>query len=237
MVRMAPRFAPVAVLLAVVAMIAAPARGSVKVAGNAPAPRLCVMSDGRAEVSWSGSRVATVALNGGVVWGHPHCSRNVGQPESSMQIPMAVVVLRAPDGTYHALQQWQRLAGGPVELRYSRWDGEPTKLVLRADAVPRGAEERVRGVLTFHGKPVHGFRSTSAGVPLDPFGRNVYLDAYRAGGWQRMMGILAHKGSGAFSLWIRPQWEGSSYRGRVIGPNLGSTLAPDAEAICRTDRR
>jgi hypothetical protein len=84
---------------------------------------------------------------------------------------------------------------------------------------------------------VHGFHSTSAGVPLDPFGRNVYLDSYRAGGWQRMMGILAHKGSGAFSLWIRPHWEGSSYRGRVIGPNLGSTLAPDAEAICRSGRR
>lgn len=208
---------------------ALPAQASVKVVGDATGARLCVNADGSAQVSWEHSRetparVAVIDAVGRVTYGHPTCTTSAARPAPDVRIAMALVVVRDPAGRLHALQEWKRLPEGPVELRYARWTGAPTLLTLRE------VGPRVIGELSFHGRPVHGFRSTSQGVPLDPFGRNVYLDSFRGGAWTRMMGILTHRPTGAFRLWIRPHWEGTRYRGRVIGPNLGGTLAPDAEA-------
>ena len=44
----------------------------------------------------------------------------------------------------------------------------------------------VFGSFTYLGRPVHGFKSTAAGVPLDTFGRNLYLDTFNSAygkGW------------------------------------------------------
>ncbi len=42
---------------------------------------------------------------------------------------------------------------------------------------------------------------------------------------------VAPKADGTFSVLLRPDWTGSRYRATVLGPNLGATLAPDAEEI------
>jgi len=42
---------------------------------------------------------------------------------------------------------------------------------------------------------------------------------------------VAPKADGSFSVLLRPDWTGSRYRATVLGPNLGTTLAPDAQAI------
>jgi hypothetical protein len=228
---------------AVLAVVVVPvAEGSVKVVGNAVAPRLCVAANGAVQITWTRAartrpQTAVVRRDGSLAFGRRACERNTAKPAGKVRVPMAIVVLRDRQGRFHALQAWRRLVGGPVELRYSRWRGAPTRLQLRSVAGPLRREERVRGSLSFHGRPVHGHRSTSRGVPLDRYGRNVYLDSRRDGGWRRMMGILTHRPTGFFALWIRPYWEGDRYRGRVIGPNWGSTLAPDAQAISPTDRR
>jgi len=51
-----------------------------------------------------------------------------------------------------------------------------------------------------------------------------------------MMGILTHKPTGSFSLWIRPEWTGTAFRGTVPGPNWGWTLGPDALAETQSTR-
>ncbi len=224
----------VAAAVAVLAVTVVPVcAGSVKVVGDAVAPRLCVSSSGVAQVTWAraartSARTAVVRRDGSLAFGRRVCRRTTAVPVAAARLPMAVVVVRDRAGHFHALQAWRRLARGPVELRYSRWTGSPTRLRLQA------AGRRVRGGLTFHGRAVYGTSSTPQGVPLDPYGRNVYLDSHRDGEWHRMMGILTHRPTGLFALWIRPHWEGESYRGRVIGPNWGPTLAPDAQAIAAT---
>jgi hypothetical protein len=52
-----------------------------------------------------------------------------------------------------------------------------------------------------------------------------------------MMGILTNRPRGSFSLWIRNYWQGTRYRGAIIGPNWGWTLAPDAQAEATTSLR
>ena len=41
-----------------------------------------------------------------------------------------------------------------------------------------------------------------------------------------MIGV-APKADGSFSALLRPEWTGSRYRATVLGPNIGSTLAPE----------
>lgn len=218
------------------------AEGSVNVVGDAVAPRLCVTRAGVTQITWARSararsRSAVVRRDGTLAVDRRVCQRSTARVVRSSRLPMAVVVVRDRRSRFHALQAWRRLVGGPVELRYSRWRGAPTRLRLRSVPGSRRLEERVRGGLSYHGRPVYGYRSTPQGVPLDRYGRNVCLDSRQRGSWRRMMGILTHRPTGLVALWIRPSWEGERYRGRVIGPNCGWTLAPDAQAVAPSRRR
>jgi hypothetical protein len=58
-------------------------------------------------------------------------------------------------------------------------------------------------------------------VPLDSLGRNVYLDGYHGGRWQRMMGVLTHRPTGFFSLWIRSVLAGKPVPRHDYRPELG----------------
>jgi hypothetical protein len=215
------------------------AAASTKVAGDARDPVLRVDAAGYAEVAWTAGRgerrSMVVAPNGAVTYGARISGGDVSTP-ADVRIPFAVVVRRTPDGALWALQSWRRLLRGPVELRFSRWRGEITQIDLRAVCCKWGGEN-VEGEASYHGRPVFGYRSTHAGVPLDDLGRNVYLDSYRGGGWTRMMGILANRPTGHFTLWIRRYWQGTHYRAAMIGPNWGWTLAPDAQAHTSSARR
>ena len=84
------------------------------------------------------------------------------------------------------------------------------------------------GKYMYRGRPVHGFKSTSTGVPLDTFGRNLYLDTADSAygrGWERENSFLTHTGSGAFCYGLfphggRPAGNGSEYRLTVQGPGV-----------------
>lgn len=227
-------------LCALLACLAAGrAQASVMVAADAREAALRVDAAGDAEVTWTagagGRRSLVIGRNGALRFGGGLAGGDVSHPTSAVAIPMARVVRQTPDGSFYALQAWRRLPGGPVELRFSRWRGEPTKLTLQAVCCKWGSEN-VQGTASFQGRPIFGQHSTSQGVPLDPFGRNVYLDTFRGGHWQRMMGILTHRPTGFFSLWIRPFWLGTRYRGTMIGPNWGGTLGPDVQAETASSR-
>jgi hypothetical protein len=45
-----------------------------------------------------------------------------------------------------------------------------------------------------------------------------------------MLGVRP-KADGTFSVLLRPSWIGTRYRASVSGPNIGTTLAPDAQAF------
>jgi hypothetical protein len=219
--------------LVAAAMMAAPcALASVEVAVDARSASLRVDAAGNAEVRWTAAdgsqRSLLVSRDGGLRYGALSGS-DVSHAAAGVLIPWAVAVREAPDGRYYALQAWRRLVDGPVELRFSRWEGEPTKLTLKTVCCKWG-HENVVGNASFHGRPIYGFKATRRGNPLDPYGRNVYLDSYRSGKWERMMGILTNRPTGSFSLWIRPEWAGGEYRGTIPGPNWGWTLGPDALA-------
>src|SRR5262245_55209960 len=119
-----------ALLLALLTLpaTAGPAAASIKVAGDARAASLRVDSAGNAEIDWTTSggarRSLLVSPSGGLVYGGRLAGGDVSAPAAA-PIPFALSVRRTPDGALWALQAWQRLAHGPVELRFSRWRGEP----------------------------------------------------------------------------------------------------------------
>ena len=82
------------------------------------------------------------------------------------------------------------------------------------------------GSFTYLGKPVYGFKSTPAGVPLDTFGRNLYVDTFDSAygkGWLRENSFLMHKGTGKFCYGFYPP------RRRARGQRARST-APRSSA-------
>lgn len=214
-----------------------PAEASIKIAGDARNAAFRVNSAGYATVYWttaSGSRrTAVVTPKKKIRYNRVASGRDVSHPTDKIAIPMKVALRRTPNGRFWALQSWRRLKGGPVELRLSRWRGKPTKLALWTTCC-KWRSEVVHGRATFHGKAIYGYKSTPSGVPLDQFGRNVYIDTMRGGSWKRTMGILTHRPTGGFRLWIRKYWRGSSYRARMIGPNWGNMLGPDAQGWARS---
>src|ERR671931_562819 len=117
-----------------------------------------------------------------------------------------VAACRAPDGSYWAVQSWQRLlkpgeapgsGGAPSELHLSHWRGELAQLSIKVDWAYRRFDH-IYGWLSYRGSPVYGFLSTRQGSPLDGYGRNIYLDTYNSaygGGWRRENGFLTHSRS------------------------------------------
>ena len=169
-------------------------------------------------------------------------------PYDGPPLAWLVTACKAPDGSYWALQRWQRLLPNQGyrpftklqashELHLSHWRGPLPQLELHLDWVFRGKFEHLFGRYHYRGKGVHGHRSTSTGVPLDPYGRNVYLDvagSVHAEGWVRENSFLAHKPNGTFCYGFyprpsyyddstRPPGHGARYRATAIGPGV----APD----------
>jgi hypothetical protein len=165
-----------------------------------------------------------------------HCRKYDGPA-----IQWAKVTCKAPDGSYWAVQKWQRqlpnFGLNPShkqavwELRLSHWSGALPEFVVKLNWTRWGLTrvyDHLFGYLRYQGKPVHGFRSTPAGVPLDTFGRNIYVDTFNSAygkGWKRENSFLAHKGSGVFCYGFyphgkRPIGKGERYRATVIGPGV-----------------
>jgi hypothetical protein len=188
--------------------------------------RLCAASTGAVVVSRPGFRVL-LRTDGQLRYGQSVSCKVLLPVKSSL--PLLVSEYRYGT-TRYALQAWNRLPGAPAELRLSRWTGTPTSLTM--ERAPRYSTVRVYGSATFHGKPVpdRPFRATRQGVPLDKWGRNIYIDSLISGSWKRINAILLNYPCGCYSLWVRPEQVGAQYRGRIIGPNFIWIQAPDAEA-------
>ncbi len=169
------------------------------------------------------------------------------------QLQWLVAACTAPDGSHWAIQSWQRMLPNyglrptPTqavwELRLSHWTGEPAQLEVKLNWAYR-QYDHLFGRFTYRGQPVHGFRSTSTGVPLDTFGRNLYLDTFNSSygaGWKRENSFLMHKGTGAFCYGFfphgtRPAGGGERYRATIIGPGVTPDVYWEAEAPGAYDR-
>jgi hypothetical protein len=148
-----------------------------------------------------------------------------------------VTACKAPDGTYWALQAWQRMlpnyglaptaAQAVWELRLSHWTGALPVLTISTDWSWH-QWDHLFGTYTYASNPVFGFRSTPAGNPLDSFGRNIYVDTFNSAygkGWKRENSFLTHTNTGAFCYSVNPHGshpsgKGSKYRATVIGPGV-----------------
>ncbi len=184
-----------------------------------------------------------------------NCRRYDGPP-----LPYLVAACKARDGSYWALQSWQRrlpLLGFdpwlPVqddyELHVSHWNTELPVLEAYVNWTYAFQWQGVFGRLSYLGHPVYGFSSSNEGNPRDRYARNVYIDTLNSGygaGWKRESGILTHRGTGTFchsfitgqqphagypSSGPRPSSRGERYRISVMGPGVTPTLMWEAEGL------
>ena len=163
--------------------------------------------------------------------------RNVCRPYSGPALAWLVAACTAPDGTHWALQQWQRslpnygldptAKQAVAELRLSHWSGPLARLEIKTDWAYR-KYDHLYGRLTYRGKPVYGFATTSRGAPTDPLGRNIFVDTFDSAygpGWRRENSFVTHNPTGAFCYGFypragRPTGNGTRYRATVAGPGV-----------------
>ncbi len=230
--------------------LAGEATASELIGRDADRAGLRVNAAGQAHVSWYEDGATRHVVAGNAINARPP---SPGIPQVSFQLrygarsiasagcgsydgpPLAwlLVACKAPDGSYWALQRWQRLKpnyGGKTgvwELRLSHWSGPLPVLELWTDWAYRRFDH-LYGRYSYRGAPVHGFRVTPQGSPLDDYGRNLYVDTRdsRYGpGWRRENSFLAQRPNGAFCYGFyphgsRPAGKGTQYRATVIGPGV-----------------
>jgi hypothetical protein len=144
---------------------------------------------------------------------------------------------KASDGSYWAVQKWQRMlpnyglaptaAQAVWELRLSHWTGDLPVLTIDTDWAWH-QWDHLFGTYTYADQPVFGFKSTPAGVPLDTFGRNIYVDTFNSKygqGWKRENSFLTHTNTGVFCYSFNPHGahpdgKGTQYRATVQGPGV-----------------
>lgn len=250
--------------VSVSAFFTAPAFGSGIVGRNASRATLRIDRGGHAHITYvtGGRRVRIVAW--GAIDARPP---RRGLPQVKFRLryraggagvclpydgpPLAWLVkaCKAPDGSYWALQSWQRLrpsfggTTGPAELHLSHWRGPLPRLVIYQNWVS-GSMRHIFGRLTYGGEGVYGFGSTPHGNPLDSYGRNIYLDTFdsRYGkGWHRETGFLTHHrghtlGDFCYAFYPHvghPRGDGTKYRATVEGPGVTPDVMWEASDIGR----
>ena len=161
-------------------------------------------------------------------------------PYDGPALAWEVAACKAPDGSYWAVQAWQRalpdLGAQPSapqsawELHLSHWTGATPVLSITVDWSYRRFAH-LFGTYTYGGLGEYGFSSTETGAPLDSYGRNIYVDTFDSAygpGWMRENSFLTHGPNGSFCYGLyphgsRPAGAGTKYRATVIGPGV----APD----------
>jgi hypothetical protein len=163
---------------------------------------------------------------------HGGCGHYVGP-----KLAWAVVACKAPDGSYWAVQEWQRKLpdyglsprglDAAWEVHLSHWTGQLPVLTINTDWSWH-QWNHLYGTFSYDGTPVFGLASTSTGQPLDTFGRNLYLDTFDSAygkGWKRENSFLTHKGDGVFCYSVNPHTghpagTGAEYRATIMGPGV-----------------
>jgi hypothetical protein len=226
-------------------LLAAPAAASQVVTRNADAVSLRVNAQGEALVTFAADGVARAALARGAVNAAPRfelryrrasgpfagrCEDYDGPP-----LPLLVVACKAPDGSYWALQRWQRvqpLRGfapfraehAKEELHLSHWAGPLPELQVSPNWTYGGRWQGLFGRLTYLGVPVFGTRTPSTSR-ADAAARYVYIDTYNSvygPGWRRDAAKVTHRGNGAFCFSFVPQSPPPGYpAAQLRGPGNG----------------
>ena len=160
------------------------------------------------------------------------------QPYNGPALAWQVNACKAPDGSYWALQAWQRgllnygvPSSGPnaaKELRLSHWTGDLPALVDHDRPGQPGARPPVRHATRSAARASTASPRRRAGVPHDSFGRNIYVDTFDSAygsGWKRENSFLTHGTGGSFcylfaSHGSHPPGDGKKYRATVIGPGV-----------------
>jgi hypothetical protein len=165
--------------------------------------------------------------------------RNTCRPYSGPALVHVVAACTDTDGSFWALQTWERLlpdGGWPgtrrqraPELHLSHWRGGLPRLMVLTDWAASGRYDHLFGRLTYAGHAVYGFGATSVGSPLDGFGRNVYVDVHDppwGRGWYRFNSGLTHRPGGDFCFGMyalagrTSPARGDAYRATVMGPGV-----------------
>ena len=111
------------------------------------------------------------------------------RPYDGPKLVYFVAGCKARDGSYWALQRWQRNLPHrgwkpwtswqrAWELRLSHWVGPLAQVDLYTDWAFNGDAHGIFGRMSYAGKPVHGFHTTSNGEPTDTYGRSLYIDTH-----------------------------------------------------------
>lgn len=147
------------------------------------------------------------------------------------KVAWLVVACKAPDGSYWAVQQWQRglpsygVAPTPAEaaeeVHLSHWTGALPLLTVSTGWAWRKWDE-LFGTFAYEGSPVYGTQGSKASA------RRVYVDTLDSAygtGWRRENGFLTHSGTGAFCYSVNPHGShpagnGTQYRATIMGPGV-----------------
>ena len=258
--RLSGRAALALAVLGAALTLADAASASEVIGTNASDVRLAADGSGRALVTFTSGGSVHKVLAWGAIDARPP-SRSVPQVEfrigkhggsvrdscKAVKLPLAwlVAACQASDGTYWALQSWQRLlpnggarptaAQAVWELRLSHWRPPIAELTVRF-GWSYGRFLQLYGVFDYGGARVFGYKVRS-GVPLDGYGRNVYVDAFDSDigrSWKRVNSFLAHAPVGAFCyVFVRHEAHtgvGTRFRATVIGPGVTPDVMWQADA-------
>jgi hypothetical protein len=184
------------------------------------------------------------------------------RPYDGPQLPYLLVACKAPDGSYWALQSWQRNlphrgvdpwtdAQRAWDLRVSHWTGPIATVEVYTDWAFDGEAHDIFGRMSYGGVPVHGFHTAASGAPTDSYGRSLFIDTYDSAygpGWKRETSVVFRRPSGAFcySFWptrdaslpgrpARPEGHGTRYRISVVGPGVTPDVTAEANDLGRYD--
>jgi hypothetical protein len=157
-------------------------------------------------------------------------------------LPFFVAGCKAPDGSYWALQSWQRNlpmrgydpwlpAQSAYELHLSHWSQPLPVLDVTMAWTYQSQQQGFFGRLLYQGEPVYGTRSPSASVN-DSWARNVSIDTLDSSygpGWKHATQVNTHPVNGGFCYTFVPQAPPHGYPSRdPHGNGLGTQIRIEA---------
>ena len=177
------------------------------------------------------------------------------RPYSGPQLVYLVAACTAPDGSYWAVQAWQKLLPmrgfepfRPQQASFgfnlSHWTGSTAVLEVSQNFTYDGTWTGLFGRLTYDGAPVFGYKTPSSTRRGDGYARYVYIDTHDSvygPGWRHDAGKVLHVGNGAFCYSFVPQtpppgYPDSTPRGPGNGDLervtvLGPGVTPDVQWV------
>ena len=180
------------------------------------------------------------------------------RPYDGPQLVWLVAACRAADGSYWAVQTWQRIqpmrgfpAFRPAHMKYelhlSHWTGPLAELEISPNWTYGGMWQGLFGRLSYRGVPVHGYR-TPSDRRADLHARYVYIDTFNSvwgPGWKRAGAKVTHNPSGGFcfsfvpdrpppgypSRAVRAPGNGERHRVTVMGPGVTPVIQWEGRAL------